>query len=150
MSIRLVSKTFRRGSMPIRAALDMEALRIGAAMEHIKARGNLDGFLAGRSERLVLVSTACRQGLVVWDKSRSRYALTSLGERRLGNLQARVSDPSGADRVIGQASLRSRMKPRLLGAVAGAAACAGLIAWSPLGSSKPTTGAASGGHLGDC
>src|SRR5262245_8718267 len=141
MSIRLVSKTFRRDSMPIRAALDMEALRIGAAMEHIKARGNLDGFLAGRSERLALVSTAGRQGLVVWDKSRSRYELTSLGERRLGNLQRHVSDPSRVDRVIG----RSRMKSRLLGALAGAAACAGLIAWSPLGSSKPPLAPQAGG-----
>ena len=137
MSIRLLSKAFRRGFVPTRAAVDMEALRICAAMEHIKARGNLDGFPAGRSERLALMSTAGRQGLVVWDKSRSRYELTSLGEKRQGDLRTHVSDRSRADRVVGQDSVRSRMKSRLLGAVAGAAACVGLIAWLPLGSSKP-------------
>jgi hypothetical protein len=135
MSIRLLSRAFGRGFVP-RAALDMEALRIGAAMEHIKSRGNLDGFLAGRSERLALMSTAGRQGLVVWNKNRSRYELTSLGESRLGVSRTHVSDPSRSDRVVGPDSVRSRMKSRLLGAVAGAAACAGLIAWLPLGYSK--------------
>jgi hypothetical protein len=48
-----------------------------------------------------------------------------------------VSDPSRSDRVVGPDSVRSRMKSRLLGAVAGVAACAGLIAWLPLGYSKP-------------
>jgi hypothetical protein len=135
MSIRLLSRAFGRGFVP-RAALDMEALRIGAAMEHIKSRGNLDGFLAGRSERLALMSTAGKQGLVVWNKNRSRYELTSLGESRLGVSRTHVSDPSRSDRVVGPDSVRSRMKSRLLGAVAGAAACAGLIAWLPLGYSK--------------
>src|SRR6266536_1074405 len=48
-SIGLLLRAFRRSSVPTMAALDMEALRICAAMEHIKARGNLDGFLAGRN-----------------------------------------------------------------------------------------------------
>ncbi len=135
MSIRLLSKAFRRGPVHHKAALDIEALRISAAMPHIKALGNLDGFPAGRSERLALMSTAGRQGLVVWDKSRARYELTSLGERRLGDLRTLVSDPSRADRVIGQDSVCSRMKPRLLGTVGGAVACGGLIAWLFLGSS---------------
>ncbi len=137
MSIRLLSKAFRRSSVPTRPALDMEALRICAAMEHIKARGNLDGFRAGRSERLALMSTAGRQGLVVWDKSHSRYELTSLGERRLGGLRTLVSGPLRADRPVGQAPVRSRMKSGLIGVVAGAAACAGLIVWLPSDSSKP-------------
>ena len=130
MSIRLLSKAFRRSSVPTRPALDMEALRICAAMEHIKARGNLDGFRAGRSERLALMSTAGRQGLVVWDKSHSRYELTSLGERRLGGLRTLVSGPLRADRPVGQAPVRSRMKSGLI-------ACAGLIVWLPSDSSKP-------------
>ena len=91
MSIGLLSRAFHRSSGPTMAALDNEALRICAAMEHIKAQGNLDGFLAGRSERLALMSTAGRQGLVVWDKGRSRYELTNLGERRLGGLRTLVS-----------------------------------------------------------
>src|SRR6266498_50255 len=145
MSIRLLSKAFRRGPVHHKAALDIEALRISAAMPHIKALGNLDGFPAGRSERLALMSTAGRQGLVVWDKSRARYELTSLGERRQGDLRTHVSDRSRADRVVGQDSVRSRMKSRLLGAVAGAAACVGLIAWLPLGSSKPPLALQAGG-----
>jgi hypothetical protein len=147
MSIRLLSKAFRRGGMHHKAALDIEALRISAAMAHIKALGNLDGFPAGRSERLALVSTAGRQGLVVWDKSRGRYELTSLGEGRLGDLRTLVSDSSRADRVIGQDSVRSQMKPRLLGTVGGAAACAGLIAWLFLGSSPSPALQASGNSV---
>src|SRR6266542_1103623 len=136
-SIGLLLRAFRRSSVPRMAALDMEALRICAAMEHIKARGNLDGFLAGRSERLALMATAGRQGLVVWDKSRSRYELTSLGERRLGGLRT--------DRPVGQDAVRSRMKLGLISVVAGAAACAGLIAWLPSGSSKPPSALQAGG-----
>lgn len=62
---------------------DVEAFRIGAAMQHIKARGNLDGFPADRGERLALVSTAARQGFVAWNKSRGKYELTSHGHRHL-------------------------------------------------------------------
>src|SRR5581483_1547209 len=64
-------------------AADLEALRIGAAMEHIKAHGNLDGFPAGRGERLALVTTADKQGLLVWNRSRGRYELTSRGHQRV-------------------------------------------------------------------
>ncbi len=145
MSISVLSRAFRRGSVARKTALDMEALRICAAMEHIKARGNLDGFLAGRSERLALTSTAARQGLVVWDKKHSRYELTSLGESRLGNFRTHVSDPSRVVRVLEQGSVRPPMKSRLRGAVAGAAACAGLIAWLLLGSSKPPLALQAGG-----
>jgi hypothetical protein len=135
--IGLLSRAFPRSSAPTMAALDMEALRICAGMEHIKARGNLDGFSAGRSERLALMSTAGRQGLVVWDKRHSRYELTNLGERRLGSLRTLVSGPLRADRPVGQAPDRSRMKSGLIGVVAGAAACTGLIVWFPSDLSKP-------------
>jgi len=124
--------------MPTTAALDDEALRICAAMDHIKARGNLDGFRADRSERVALMYTAARQGLVLWDKSRCRYELTSLGEKRLGGLRTPVNGPSGWDRAFRDDFVRSRTKSGLLGAVAGAAACAGLIAWLPSGPPKPS------------
>ena len=58
---------------------EKDGLRIGAAVEYIKAHGNLDGFPAGRSQRLALVSIAGRQGLVVWNRSRERYEPTSRG-----------------------------------------------------------------------
>jgi hypothetical protein len=136
MRIGLLSTPFRRIAMPPTAALDDEALRVGAAMEHIKAHGNLDGFPADRSQRVALLYAAARQGLIAWDKSRSRYELTRLGEQRLVGLRTAVDDPSKLDRAIGGALVRPRVKSGLLGAVAGAAACASLIAWLPSGPSK--------------
>src|SRR5262249_23710134 len=55
----------------------------GAAVEYIKAHGNLDGFPAGRSQRLALVSIAGRRGLVGWNRSRKRYEPTSRGNRHV-------------------------------------------------------------------
>src|SRR5690242_9937721 len=66
---------------------DLDARRIGAALEHIELHGNLDGFPADRAERLALVSTARRQGLVVWNSGRKRYELTSGGHRQLRSLR---------------------------------------------------------------
>src|SRR5712692_3363844 len=82
MGIGPLSKTSPRTS----PAVDLDALRIGAAVEHIKAHGNLDGFPAGRGERLALVSTAAKQGLLVWNRSGGRYELTSRGHRRVRTL----------------------------------------------------------------
>src|SRR5712692_6293416 len=79
MGIGPLSKTSPRTS----PAVDLDALRIGAAVEHIKAHGNLDGFPAGRGERLALVSTAARQGLLAWDRSRGKYELTGRGRRHV-------------------------------------------------------------------
>jgi hypothetical protein len=84
MAIGPESKTSRRASP---TGVDLEALRIGAAMEHIKAHGNLDGFPAGRGERLALVSTAARQGLLVWERSRGKYELTGRGRRHVRALR---------------------------------------------------------------
>jgi hypothetical protein len=145
MRIGLLSRAFRRSAMPMTAALDNETLRVCAAIEHVKARGNLDGFRADRSERVALMYTAARQGLVVWDKSASRYKLTSLGEKRLGGLRTPVDGASRADRVAGGGFVSPRMKSGLLGAFAGAAACAGLIAWLPSGPSKPPSALQAGG-----
>jgi hypothetical protein len=84
MAIGPVSKTSPRTAS---LSADVEAFRIGAAMEHIKARGNLDGFPADRGERLALVSTAARQGFVVWNRSRGKYELTGPGHRHLRALR---------------------------------------------------------------
>jgi|GEM_PF-5758556 len=83
MGIVPLSKTSPRTS----PAMDLEALRIGAAMEHIKTHGNLDGFPARRGERLALVTTAAKQGLLVWNRSRGRYELTSRGHWRVRALR---------------------------------------------------------------
>jgi hypothetical protein len=134
MRIELLSKTFRRRTVPNTAELDREALRICAVIEHIKLRGNLDDFPADRGECVSLMYAAARQGLIIWDQSRSRYELTHVGEVRLGGLRAAVDGPSKLVGAIGGVFIRSRIKSGLMGAVAGAAACAGLIAWLPSGS----------------
>jgi hypothetical protein len=90
MSMSFLSKAFRRksDSLPPWAALDQESLRISAAMEHVQDHGNLDTFPGGQSERLALLLTARRQGLVTWDRAGERYELTSLGRERLGMRRA--------------------------------------------------------------
>lgn len=80
MSIESLAQASPRTSQ---VAVNNEALKIAAAIEHIKAHGNLDGFPAGRGERLALVSTAGRQGLIAWNRSRARYELTSRGHRHV-------------------------------------------------------------------
>jgi hypothetical protein len=88
--MRFLSKPFRRkpDDLPPWAALDQESLRIGAAMEHVQDHGNLDSFPASQNERLALMLTASRQGLVMWDRAGERYELTSLGRQRLGMRRA--------------------------------------------------------------
>src|SRR5215469_11970144 len=77
------SGVFRRRSSAVRslAAQDREELRIGAAMAYVQAQGNLDGFSQSRSERLALMGTAMRRGLVAWDRSRECYVLSGRGRR---------------------------------------------------------------------
>ena len=55
-------QTFRRKSdgLPPWAALDQEALRISAAMEHVQEHGNLDAFPGSQNEKLALMLTASR------------------------------------------------------------------------------------------
>ena len=68
-----LSKAFRRKSegLPPWAALGHESLRISAAMEHVEKHGNLDDFPGNQSEKLALMLTASRQGLVQWNRARS-------------------------------------------------------------------------------
>jgi hypothetical protein len=100
MSIGPVWGPSRRTSPP---AVDLEALRVGAAVEHIEAHGNLDRFPARRGERVALVSTAVKQGLLVWNRSRGSYELTSHGHRRVRALRRAgrkaLRDPQGGSAV---------------------------------------------------
>ena len=85
MSVMLLSKVFRQSDDALQSstAPDEEEFRISAAMEHIRKHGNLDTFRGSRNLRLALTTTAIKRGLVVWDKRRKRYGLTSLGKQRL-------------------------------------------------------------------
>src|SRR5438105_14911652 len=90
------SRAFRRKSdgLPPWAALDQESLRISAAMEHVQDHGNLDAFSSNQNEKLALMLTASRQGLVTWNRTTGRYELTSLGRERLGMRHA-LREPGG-------------------------------------------------------
>jgi len=89
-AMSFLSKAFRRKSegLPPWAALDQESLRIGAAMEHVEKYGNLDTFPGNQNEKLALMLTASRQGLVQWNRGTGQYELTGLGRERLGMRQA--------------------------------------------------------------
>jgi hypothetical protein len=65
-------------------ALDEESLHLNAALAEVAGRGNLDRFPANEEEKLALMMTVKRLGLVSWSPVRSRYELTDLGRQRLG------------------------------------------------------------------
>jgi len=121
------------------AALDQESLRISAAMEHIRDHGNLDSFAGNQNEKLALMLTASRQGLVKWDRAGERYELTGLGRARLGmrgaleksggpmNLPPASAAPAGRSLTLGSGTI--------LAGIAGVAIGAAAVAWLP-GSSK--------------
>src|SRR2546421_550064 len=94
--MRFLSKAFGRKSegLPPWAALDQESLRISAAMEHLEEHGNLDSFPGSQNEKLALIMTAGRQGLVGWNRERERYELTSIGRERLG-MRRMLREPGG-------------------------------------------------------
>src|SRR5262249_36095070 len=89
-AMSFLSKAFRRKSegLPPWAALDQESLRISAAMDHVEKHGNLDAFPGNQNEKLALMLTASRQGLVTWNRRTGQYELTGLGRERLGMRQA--------------------------------------------------------------
>jgi hypothetical protein len=104
-AMSFLSKAFRRKpeSLPPWAAIDQESLRISAAMEHVQEHGNLDAFPGNQNEKLALMLTASRQGLVSWNRRSGQYELTGLGRERLGMRQAlqeggpmNVKQPGGA------------------------------------------------------
>ena len=129
MSIGPVWGPSRRTSPP---AVDLEALRVGAAMEHIEAHGNLDRFPARRGERVALVSTAVKQGLLVWNRSRGSYELTSHGHRRVRALRRAgrkaLRDPQGGSAV------HSGMNAVVTAASAVIVLGAAFLAFNPAGS----------------
>jgi hypothetical protein len=120
--------------------MDQEALKIGAAIEHIQAHGNLDGFPAGRTERLALVATAARQGLVAWNRSRGRYDLTSRGHRRVRALR-RAGRNALRERQVG--AIRSGMNAVVAVAASVMVVGAAFLAFNPFGAAKvgPAPGA---------
>src|SRR6266542_3592375 len=134
MSIEPLSKTSLRKSPP---TAELEALRIGAAMEHVKAHGNLDGFPAGRGERLALMTTAGKQGLVVWSRSRRRYELTSRGFRRVRALR-RAGRNALRERQGG--AVRSGMNALVTAAGAVVVVGAVFLAFNPSGSTNLAPG----------
>ncbi len=134
MSIEPLSKTSLRKSPP---TAELEALRIGAAMEHVKAHGNLDGFPAGRGERLALMTTAGKQGLVVWSWSRRRYELTSRGFRRVRALR-RAGRNALRERQGG--AVRSGMNALVTAAGAVVVVGAVFLAFNPSGSTNLAPG----------
>ena len=101
-------------------------------MEHIEAHGNLDRFPARRGERVALVSTAVKQGLLVWKRSRGRYELTSHGHRRVRALRRAgrkaLRDPQGGGAV--HAGMNAVVTAASAVVVLGAA----FLAFSPTGS----------------
>jgi hypothetical protein len=128
--MRFLSKGFRKKSdgLPPWAALDQEALRIGAAMEHLQDHGNLDSFPASQNEKLALMMTASRQGLVTWNRAAGRYELTSLGRERSGLRRAlRESDrpnpapasaPAGKRLALGSGTIMAGIAGVAIGAAA--------------------------------
>jgi hypothetical protein len=55
--------------------------RVRAALQHIGRGGDLAHFSATLSEKRALIAAAGRRGLILWDKARGRYELTSRGRR---------------------------------------------------------------------
>lgn len=146
--MRIISRSglFRsRSTIRDFATRDREELRIGAVMAHVQECGNLDGFASSRSERLALMTTAIRRGLLAWDRSSNRYSLSAPGRRYLDLCAPR---PSGARPKLAGHSPRQRWGRRLRAASIAAAACVGLAGldstgtWSITGYSAGATFAA--------
>jgi len=95
-----LSRAFRRplSGPPTPTALDDEMMKIGAAMAWIHRQGNLDDFPGSRNERLALMTTAVRRGLVVWDRGHDRYKLTQLGKTQATGYTPNIKAAPGAVR----------------------------------------------------
>jgi hypothetical protein len=84
------------------------ATKIDAVLRHLAAGADLQDFPGTKFEKLALVRTAGRRGLIAWDATRSRYELTPAGwselsPRRFGLPSLVVSTALGAS--IGAAAL---------------------------------------------
>jgi hypothetical protein len=126
MVAELLTRLFRRAPRR-REVLDAERQKIADALGHIRSRGNLDDFAGTRTERLALITTASKQGLISWAKARSRFELTSAGEKRLAMIdRAAAAGPARPARGTSRATM-----VKLAGAAAGLAGCVGLAAKLP-------------------
>jgi hypothetical protein len=137
MSIAM-STLFHRKSWTTDAVnvLDEERLRIGAVLAYLKEHGNVDGFPARQNERMALMATAERRGLIAWDRSHERYGVTRLGESALApysplEIEAAMP-PRGSKPLPNHRSVR-RPSSTILAFAAGAA-CMGLASWIFAGS----------------
>lgn len=129
--MRIALSAFRRhvwGS-PMPTARDEETMKIGAAMAWIHQQGNLDDFPGSRNERLALMTTAARRGLVVWDRFHDRYRLTQLGKTQAAHYPADIKAEPGAVRKSARLFDRFEHRPYTMiaaffavGAALGAAA----------------------------
>jgi len=141
---------FRRhsSSLPTAAALDEEGLKIGAALAWISQQGNLEDFPGSRNERLALMTTAIRRGLVAWDRGHDRYKLTQLGKTQAAGYSPDIKSTKGPaqDSSVVKSGLPARLLDRFerrpytmiaaffaIGAAVGAAA-----AWAPSSAPRDT------------
>ena len=155
MRVAPLSRVFRRhaSSLPTAAALDEEGLKIGAALAWISQQGNLDDFPGNRNERLALMTTAIRRGLVAWDRGRDRYKLTQLGKMQTACYSPNVkwTKAPAQDSPVVKSELALRLLDRferrpytmiaaffVIGAAVGAAA-----AWAPSSAPRDTHSAPS-------
>ena len=51
-----------------------------SALEHLQARGSLLSLVPDRAQRLGLIRAMSRHGLVQWERTLCKYALTALGQ----------------------------------------------------------------------
>jgi hypothetical protein len=155
MHVPPLSRVFRRhsSSLPTAAALDEEGLKIGAALAWISQQGNLDDFPGSRNERLALMTTAIRRGLVAWDRGHDRYKLTQLGKMQTACYSPNIKWTKGPaqDSPAVKSALAVRLLDRFerrpytmiagffaIGAAVGAAA-----AWAPSSALRDTRSALS-------
>ena len=141
---------FRRhsSSLPTAAALDEEGLKIGAALAWISQQGSLEDFPGSRNERLALMTTAIRRGLVAWDRGHDRYKLTQLGKTQAASYSPNIKPTKGPeeDSPAVKSGLPARLLDRFerrpytmiaaffaIGAAVGAAA-----AWAPSSAPRDT------------
>ena len=128
----------------LQAARHQEALRIGAALEHIKSHGNLDGFPADRCQRVALVSTAGKQGLLFWNRGSGRYELTIRG-RQHERAWRRTSRNALRDRQGGP--IRSGVNAVVTGSGVVVVAGALFLAFNVGGTPNSAQPPAAGGHF---
>jgi hypothetical protein len=138
-----LSNRFRKKSngLPQWVALDQEALRTAAAMEHLEDHGNLDSFPGSQNEKLALMMTARRRGLVRWNRRTRCYELSNLRRERSGTRRAlRESDGRTDPPPASAASSGKRwtLGP-IMAAIAGMAIGAAIVALLPGSSWKQST-----------